>query len=143
MAQKDLYKNYRFLVEIDGIVQAGFEEVTIPYSLPDPIDYRENSNQPTMHQIPGLLKYGHVTLKRGITNSMDLYNWCRLVEDAKIKEARKNMAIIVLNEEKKTAARWEFESAWPTKYVALNLKAPGNELSIESIEVTHEGMKRI
>lgn len=83
MARKDPYKNYRFLVEIDGIVQAGFKEVTIPDSSQDPIDYREGGNQPTMRKIPGLIRCGNIALKWGMTDSMDLYNWRKQVEDGK------------------------------------------------------------
>ena len=71
----DPYKNFRFLVEIDGIVQAGFSEATIPDSSQDPIEYREGNEPPTVRKIPGIIKYGNVTLKWGITDSLDLYNW--------------------------------------------------------------------
>jgi len=143
MAQKNPYKNYRFLVEIDGIVQAGFKEVTIPDSSQDPIDYREGSDQPTVRKIPGLIKYGNVSLKVGMTDSMELYNWRKLVEDGKTDDYRKNMAIILINEQGDPTGRWEFSDAWPTKYDAPDLNATDNNIAIEAIDIVHEGMKRI
>jgi len=143
MARKDPYKNYRFLVEIDGIVQAGFKEVTIPDSSQDPIDYREGSDQPTMRKIPGLIKYGNITLKWGMTDSMDLYNWRKQVEDGKTDDYRRNMAIILMNEQAEQVGRWQFSDAWPSKYDAPDLNAAGSEIAIESIEIVHEGMKRV
>ncbi len=143
MARKDPYKNYRFLVEIDGIVQAGFKEVTIPDTSQDPIDYREGADQPTMRKIPGLIKYGNVTLKWGMTDSMELYNWRKLVEDGKTDEYRRNMAIILMNEKAEQVGRWEFSDAWPTKYNAPTLNAGASEIAIESIEIVHEGMKHV
>lgn len=143
MAQKNPYKNYRFLVEIDGIVQAGFKEVTIPDSSQDPIDYREGSDQPTVRKIPGLIKYGNVSLKVGMTGSMELYNWRKLVEDGKTDDYRKNMAIILINEQGDPTGRWEFSDAWPTKYDAPDLNATDNNIAIEAIDIVHEGMKRI
>lgn len=143
MARKDPYKNYRFLVEIDGIVQAGFKEVTIPDSTQDPIDYREGSDQPTIRKIPGLIKYGNITLKWGMTDSMDLYNWRKQVEDGKTDDYRRNMAIILMNEQAEQVGRWQFSDAWPSKYDAPDLNAAGSEIAIESIEIVHEGMKRV
>jgi phage tail-like protein len=136
-------RNFRFLVEIDGITQGSFSEATIPDSTQDPIEYREGDESPTARKIPGLIKYGNVTLKWGITDSMDLYNWRKLVEDGKTKDARKNMAIILLDEEGNPSARWEFSQAWPNKYDAPDLSAKGTDIAIETLEIVHEGFKRV
>ena len=140
--RKDPYQNFRFLVEIDGITQAGFREVIIPDSAQDPIEYREGNESITARKLPGLIKYGNVTLKWGITDSLDLYNWRKDVEDGKIKDARKNMAVVVLDDEANSVTRWEFSQAWPTRYDAPDLNATGNEIAIETLEIAHEGMKR-
>lgn len=141
--RNDPYKGFRFLVEIDGIVQAGFSEVTIPDSAQDPIEYREGSDLPTVRKVPGLVKYGNLILKWGTTDSLELYEWRKMVENGELTTARKNIAIIVLNELGEPSARWEFREAWATKYDAPDLKASGNEIAIETLEVAHEGMKRI
>jgi len=143
MAQQNPYKNYRFLLEIDGLVQAGFKEVTIPDSSQDPIEYREGTDQPTVRKLPGLIKYGNISLKVGLTDSMELYNWRKLVEEGKTDEYYKNMAIILIDEQGESKSRWEFSKAWPTKYDAPDLNATDNNIAIESIDVAHEGMKRI
>ncbi len=140
--RKDPYRNFRFLVEIDGIVQAGFSEVTLPDSTQDVVEYREGSEPPVLRKLPGLAKFGNVTLKWGVTDSLELYEWRRLVETGKINEARRNVAIIVLDDEGQPAARWEFYEAWPSKYDAPDLNAKGNEVAIETLEIAHEGMKR-
>lgn len=141
--RKDPLRNFRFLVEIDGIAQGSFSEATIPDVSQDPIEYREGNEPPTMRKIPGLVKYGNVTLKWGITDSMDLYNWRKLVEQGKTKDARKNMAIILLDEEGNPSARWEFSQAWPSKYDAPDLNAKGTDIAIETLEIVHEGFKRV
>jgi len=143
MAQQNPYKNYRFLLEIDGLVQAGFKEVTIPDSSQDPIEYREGTDQPTVRKLPGLIKYGNISLKVGLTDSMELYNWRKLVEEGKTDEYYKNMAIILIDEQGESKSRWEFSKAWPTKYDAPDLNATDNNIAIESIDVAHEGMKRV
>ena len=141
--RKDPFKNYRFLVEIDGITQAAFSEVTIPDSSQDPIEYREGNETPTVRKLPGLVKYGNVSLKWGITDSLELYNWRKQVEDGKVKDARKSIAIVVLDDEGNPATRWEFAEAWPTKYDAPDLNATGNEVAVENLEFVCERMERV
>lgn len=140
--RKDPYKNFRFLVELDGVTQGGFREVTIPDTAQDPIEYREGNEPPTARKLPGLIKYGNVSLKKGITDSLDLYNWRKLVEQGKMGEARKNIAVLVMDEEGNPAVRYEFTAAWPTKYDAPDMNATGNEIAIETLEIAHEGMTR-
>jgi phage tail-like protein len=140
--RKDPYKNHRFMVEIDGIHQAGFREVTIPDSSQDPIEYRNGNDSPTVAKQPGLIKYGNVTLKWGITDSLDIYKWRQQVEAGKMKDARKKIAIVLLDQEGKSASRWEFTAAWPMKYSSPSLNATANEIAIETLEIAHEGMKR-
>jgi len=143
MARKDPYQNFRYLVEIDGIAQAGFSEATIPDSAQDPIEYREGNEPPTVRKLPGLIKYGNVTLKWGTTDSLDLYNWRKQVEQGKMEDARRNMAIILLDDEGSPAGRWEFTDAWPSKYDAPDLSAKGTDIAIETLEIVCEGMTRV
>lgn len=140
----DPYKNFRFILEIDGITQAGFREVTIPDATQDAIEYREgNEKFITPRKLPGQVKYGNITLKWGVTDSMELYKWKEMVENGKIKDARRNIAIVILDDEGNPAARWEFRDAWPSKYDAPDLNATANEVAIETLEIVHEGMKRV
>jgi phage tail-like protein len=140
--RKDPYRNARFLLEIDGIKQAGFSEVTIPDTSSDPVEYREGNEDTTVRKLPALTKYGNVTLKWGTTDSLELYNWRKLVMQGKMKDARKNVAIILQDEEGKAAARWEFKQAWPSKYSSPSLSGKGNDVAIETLEIVHEGMER-
>ncbi len=142
MARKDPQKGYRFLVEIDGLTQASFREVSIPESSQDPIEYRNGDEAPTMRKLPGLVRYGNVSLRWGITDSMELFEWRKQIEEGKTAEARKNVAVVLLDELGESAARWEFTSAWPTKYDSPDLNASGNEVAIETLELAHEGMQR-
>lgn len=141
--RKDPYRNSRFLLEIDGIVQAGFSDVTIPDISTDPIEYREGNEDTTVRKIPGLTKYGNLILKWGITNSMELFEWRKQVIQGKTGEARKNIAVILQDEGGNSAARWEFKEAWPSKYDAPDLSAKGNDIAIETVEIVHEGMDRV
>jgi phage tail-like protein len=141
--RNDPYRNSRFLLEIDGITQAGFSEAAIPDTSQEPIEYREGNEIPTVRKIPGLIKYGNLTLKWGITDSLELYEWRKLVEQGKMKDARRNIAVILMDEEASPKSRWEFGQAWPTKYDAPDLNAKGNDIAIETLEIAHEGMVRV
>lgn len=142
--RKDPFRTSRFLLEIDGIIQAGFSEATVPDTSTDVIEYREGNELPTARKLPGLTKYGNITLKWGTTDSMEIYEkWRKPVEQGKMGDARKNIAVILLDEEGNAAARWEFSNAWPIKYDAPDMNAKGNDVALETIEIAHEGMKRV
>lgn len=146
--RKDPFRNSRFILEIDGITQAGFSEVTIPDSSTDPIEYREGNEigldaQATVRKIPGLTKYSNLVLKYGITDSMELFDWYKDIVDGKIKTSRKNIHILLWDELGKEVNRWTFVQAWPVKYTPPLTNAKGNDIAIESIEIAHEGMLRV
>ena len=140
--RRDPYKNYMYLVEVDGITQAGFREARIPETQQDVIEYREGNETTTPRKLPGLTRYGSVTLQWGITDSLELYEWRKAVEEGRIDEARRNVSIVVLDNQGNPAARWEFSQAWPKRYNAPELDAAGTDVAIESLEIVHEGMTR-
>ena len=94
MARKDPLRNFRFRLEINGIQQAGFSECSGFDITVDPIDYREGSDPTHVRKLTGLTKFGNVTLKWGITDSKELYDWHRRIVDGTID--RKNIAIVVV-----------------------------------------------
>jgi len=139
----DPYRQFRFRVEIDGIGQAGFSECTFADTTTDPIEYREGNELPTFRKLSGLTKYGNITLKWGITDSMDLYNWRKQIIDTGAEGARKNVSIILIDEAGKDKARWNIVQAWPTKYDPADFNAKTNDVAIETLEIAHEGFTRV
>jgi phage tail-like protein len=141
--RNDPYRNFRYRVEIDGIQQAGFSEATVPDSTVEVVEYREGTepNPATPRKLTGVVKYGNLSLKWGITDSMDLYNWHKDVMMGTVE--RKNISVIVIDEEGNDQSRWNFIQAWPTKYDAPDLTAKGSDVSIETLEIVHEGMERV
>jgi phage tail-like protein len=128
------------LVEIDGITQAGFSDCSGFGSSTDPIEYREGGENKTVRKLPGLTKHTNITLKWGLTDSKELYNWYRDVVNGKIQ--RKNGSIIVLDLEGDEKVRWNFFSGWPTKWDGPDFTAKGNDVAIETLEIVHEGIER-
>jgi phage tail-like protein len=74
MPRQDPYRQFRFRIEIDGITQAGFSECSFADTTTDPVEYREGDEPTVFRKLSGLTKYGNITLKWGITDSMDIYN---------------------------------------------------------------------
>ena len=140
MPRNDPLRNFRFRLEIDGITQAGFSEATGFDISIDAIDYREGNEATHVRKLPGLTKYGNVTLKWGITDSMELYNWHQQIVAGDVQ--RKNLAIVVIDEAGGDKARFEITDAWPMKYDPMDLNAKGNDVSIETLELVNEGVKR-
>ena len=138
------YRNYRFLLEFDSIGVAAFSECTLPDSTTEPIEYRTGDDaKATVRKLGSLTKYGNLTLKRGTTDSTDLFEWRKQVEQGNVDGARQSIAVVLLDEEGTPGPRWEFENAWPSKYDAPDLNATANEVAIETLEVAVEGMERV
>lgn len=136
----DPYRNFSFLVEIDGITQAGFSDCSGFGASTDPIEYREGGETKTVRKLPGLTKYTNITLKWGLTDSKELYQWYRDVVNGKIE--RKSGSIILLDLEGNEKVRWNFFEAWPTKWDGPDFTAKGNDVAIETLELVHERIER-
>ncbi len=141
MARLDPYKNYRFLVEIDGIVQAGFQECSGLSSEVQVVEYREGGDPMNVRKLPGTVKYSDITLKWGMTDSRELYDWHLTAVNGQLQ--RKNGSVIVLDDAGQEKVRWNFFSAWATKYAAPDLNAKGNDVAIETLTICCERMQRV
>ena len=139
----DPLRGFRFRVQIDGITKAGFREVSGLDAGTDPVDYRDGDDPTHVRKLAGLQKFSNLTLKRGITNDQDIWKWRTAIMDGKIKENRKNGQIILLDDEGKEAAEWTFTDGWPTKWTGPAFNATANEVAIDTLEITHEGLKRV
>lgn len=137
---KDPYGNFRFSVEIDGIVRAAFQECTGFDSTVEIKEYREGGENTTVRKLPGLTKYSNIQLKWGMVDDTDLYEWHRDVIRGDFE--RKNGSIVLFDRKGDEVARWNFVRAWPTKYDGLDLNAVANDAAIELIELAIEGIER-
>lgn len=137
----DPYINFNFHVELDGITRAAFHEASGFDSTIDVIEHREGGQNTTTHKVPGLTKHGNISLKWGLTDDTSLDDWYQLVVDGDI--VRKNGSIVVLNRKGDEVARWNFFRAWPTKLTLPSFNAEGNDIAIQTLELAHEGLKRV
>lgn len=130
---------FHFQVKWDSAVLS-FEEVSGLDVEAQPIEYR-HGDSPVFSAIkmPGLKKYGNVTMKKGVFKSDNkFWDWFNQIKMNTIK--RIPVTISLLDEEGKPTMVWTLTNAWPTKITGTDLKAEGNEVAVESIEVAHEGL---
>ena len=138
------YRDVQFLLEIDGITKAGFSQCTIPENSTEPTEYREGNDKPTVRKLWSLNEYGTLTLESGVTDdSIELFEWRQAVQRGQMEDARRQIAVVVLDAGGEPGPRWEFTKAWPSNYEAPDLDATGGEVAIESLEIEHEGMERV
>jgi phage tail-like protein len=136
----DPYKNFRFLVELDGIVQAGFSDVSGFGSNVEVIEYREGGDAANVRKLPGKVSYPDITLKWGITDSRELYDWHLAAVNGTIQ--RKNGSIILLDDAAQEKVRWNFFGAWPSKWDGADFSAKGNDVAIDTLTVSCERVER-
>jgi phage tail-like protein len=138
--ETDPYRNFLFKVEIDGVTQAGFSEVTGFDSTSDVIDYREGDEITTARRGPGLTKFGDIVLKWGLVDSRELWDWRQRIIDGEID--RKNVSIVVLDSNGDEKVRWQCVRAWPSKCDPPDLNAKGTDVAITSLTLSHEGVRQ-
>lgn len=133
----DPLENFRFRVEIEGIVQAGFTECSGLGSHIEVVEIREGGDATSAtRKIPGRVTYPDIVLKWGVTTSRELYNWHQAVINGQLQ--RKSGSVVLLNSERQEVVRWNFSNAWPSKFDGPTLNAKGNDVAIESLTITCE-----
>lgn len=144
MAHEDPIVGFHFEVEIQGAVQGYFTECSGLGSETETIEHKVMENkQEVVMKIPGRLKWEDITLKRGITKTMDVWDWRKKVEEGKVEASRQNGSITMYDQERNPVAQWDFLRAWPSKVSGPQPKADSNEIAIEEMTLVHEGIKRV
>ena len=137
--RNDPYGQFNFLIEIDGVVKGGFSEASGLTTDTNMIEYREGAEQQgTTRKLPGLIKYNNIVLKRGWTKDKSLWDWRKKVIDGKTQ--RNSGSIVLLDEARNEALRWNFREGWPSKWEGPALNAKTSEVAVETLEICHEGL---
>ena len=130
---------FYFQVKWDSEVMS-FQEVSGLDVEAQPIEYRHgDSPEFSTISMPGLKKSGNVTMKKGVYKSDNkFWDWFNQIKMNTIK--RVPVTISLLDEAGAPTMVWTLANAWPTKLSSTDLKADGNEVAIETIEIAHEGI---
>jgi phage tail-like protein len=138
-ARTDPYSVFNFLVEIDGVTVAGFSECSGLTNETKAIDYREGLDDTFVSKLPGLREFPPIVLKRGFSDNRELWDWRRTVIEGRTE--RHTGVITLLNEARQPAHRFGFVAGFPTKWEGPSFNAKTNDVAIETLEITHEGLE--
>ena len=135
----DSYPNCRFYVEIDGMAQAVFTEVSGLQLEMEVMEYQEGGVNDFAHRLPGRTKSGNLTLKRGMTNSNEFFTWYAELAQGKITP--KNISVVVYDVEGNELARWNLIKAYPVKWIGPQFNAHDAAAAVETLELAHERLE--
>jgi len=137
--RNDPFRTFNFRVEIDGLTVGSFSEVSGLSAEGDSVDYREGTDlRNNVRKLIGLRKFPNIVMKRGYTSNDELWGWYINILNG--LPDRRNGSIILMNEARQDVLRWNFENGWVNKIEGPMLKASGNEIAMESVEIIHEGI---
>jgi phage tail-like protein len=136
--RNDPYAQFNFLVEIDGVARGGFSEASGLNAEQDVVEYREGSEDTTVRKLVGLKTFPNIMLRRGWTQDLDLWLWRKTVLEGVTE--RRSGSIVLLDEARQEALRFNFREGWICKWEGPQLNATTNEAAIVSIEICHEGI---
>ena len=137
--------SFHFSLDLAGSVSGYFMEVTGVGSENEITEHKimdPNGKGQVVKKIPGRLKWTDITLKRGITSAMDMWNWRKQVTDGNVETARKNGSIIMYDQMGEIVARWDFVRGWPSKITGPSIKSDDNAVGVEELTISHEGIVR-
>jgi len=136
---------FHFTLEVSGKVAGYFTEIGGLGSETEIVEHKivNDKGLDSVQKIPGRLKWGDITLKRGITSIMDMWAWRKMVEDGNIVGARANGSVIMLNESLVPVAQWDFTNGWPSKVSGPSLTSDSTAFGVEELTIVHEGIARI
>lgn len=138
MVHSDPFPNFRFRLKIDGIQLAEFREITIGETTIGPSEPYDES---LVRKLKGLRKFSTITLKRGFSTDQKLFDWYKSIADGKIAAAFKRVVIALTDETSGKEKRVLATQAWPSKYRPSDINAKSNEVYIETLELTNEGIE--
>lgn len=131
---------FYFSVDWGNMANIPFQEVSGLEVESAPLEYRKgNSSAFSGVVMPGIKKYGQVTLKKGVfANDNSFRDWYNKIKMNTIE--RQNVVVKLLGEGGEPIMIWTLTNAWAVKVTASDLKSDGNEVAVERIEIAHEGL---
>jgi len=133
-------QQYRFKVTLDEVEAADFVEARGLTAQRDVVEYHEGGENTRHHKLVGPTRYSNIILAHGTSDSTELWDWIKKAIDGEVK--RKNGSIIALLRNGEPAGiRWDFKNAWPCRYEGPDFKAAVSVMTIETLELAHDGFE--
>jgi phage tail-like protein len=117
-----------------------FAECTGLEATMEPKVIKEGGRNNAAIQRSGPVTFATVVLKRGMTETRDLYRWFELVTGGKYAY-RLSATINMYDAAGVAKVAWRLDRALPIKFKAADLNAKGTEVGIEELHLAHEGLR--
>lgn len=141
--RREAFGAYYFAVEIAGIQDAFFRSCSGLQSESEVQELAEGGLNTTTHKLIGRNKYANIVLKQGFSGPpYTLWNLRQKFLKDTGGIVRFSGTITQMGPGGKKAT-WKFEKGWICKWVGPDFDASKNEISIESIEIAHEGLTEL
>jgi phage tail-like protein len=137
--RKELLRGLRFRLEVDGVTLAGFSDAIVGGAALAARSHERAQPRRAMKPLQ-VRKFDTVVFKGGVTDSSELSTWASTAAGG-IADRTKSVVVVVTNESGTDVARYTVKNAWPVKYEASDLNAGGNEIAIDSLELSNEGIE--
>lgn len=138
----DPYAGFRFRVEIEGIVVAGFSEVSGLALEVGFEDFTEGGVNGFTHRLPRATRHPALVLKRGLTDSDALWSWQRKAQVSKARIERRTVRIFILDSQGNEKTSWRCLQAYPVTWRGPEFDGELSRVAFESIELAHCGIER-
>jgi phage tail-like protein len=144
-SREDPLVGCRFKIDVGGVITGYFTECSGLGSETEIIEQKVANDKgvEVVMKVAGRLKWGDITLKRGITSDMQIWDWRKKVEEGDVNGARRNGSVVMYDQSLAERARWDFMNAWPSKVSGPSPKADSNEIGIEELVIVHEYITRV
>jgi len=138
--RRDPYQSCYFFVEIEGINCAGFSECTGLDITTETFEYKEGGLNTYTHKLPVRTSFSNITLKRGLTDTTELWDWYLSVVRGNVE--RKSISIVQYSSSQEEIKRWDLKDAYPVKWVGPKFQVASSKIavSIEQLEIAHHGL---
>ncbi len=138
----DPYGNHYFALFIGGLEVAHFVECSGLKSTTTVFEIEEGGLNTRVHKRPGQSKWENITLRTATVASMYLLEWrdAILMDNYSAASNRRDGSIALIGNDGQTVRRWSFKQAWPVSWEGPSLNSGGSELSIETLELAHDGL---
>ena len=128
----------RFYVEIDGFTQAVFTEVSGLQLETELTDHEEGGSNGFVHRLPGRSRVSNLTLKRGMTSTDEFFRWYLQILQGHI--SARNLSVVMYDVRGEELTRWNFQRAYPVKWIGPQFTADGAAVAVETLEFAHHGL---
>jgi phage tail-like protein len=137
----DFHQTYSFLVAVDNMKYAAFNECVLPNVQVKTEEVVEGGQNAFIHKLPTNVDVGTFTLKRGITRNKLFLKWYMQVVEGKIKDSTKQVTLIMLDSLSIPLMTFNFRDAYPVKWRGPSLKSDTSAVAIEEVEFVHHGFE--